>query len=219
MAHMNPQHGPAQRNRWLRRLQTASPINVICDVGAANGQSSARYRKACPNSMIYAFEPSPTQFDALTRCMAGDQKFVGFLTALGENRHTTALHRYAHQGANSLLPGDTAMSSQPCDDVPITVQRLDWTMKQHNVDQIDILKVDAQGYDGCVLRGAGNMLTPSRIRGICIELLFAPFYKGQSWAHELIAMLHDRGYRLFDMVESNWRKGALAWVDGLFLPR
>jgi hypothetical protein len=59
------------------------------------------------------------------------------------------------------------------------------------------LKIDTQGYEDRVLRGAETLL--KRTRGLQLELSLVPLYAGQRQFDELLPELQAAGFELWNM--------------------
>ena len=78
----------------------------------------------------------------------------------------------------------------------ISCQRLDDVVQEHCPDvQFDFLKIDAQGAELPILRGAEKLVT-EQIIGIEAELFNVPLYKGIALVDEVTKWLADRGFRV-----------------------
>ena len=197
---------------WVSQVSKL-PVRTILDVGAFDGSTALDFRRQFPVSTIYAFEPSPSTFSLLQQRARGDQLLHSIHSAVGERDGSTTLHEAVAPGANSLLPtAPTVGAYSPAElnrevravSVPIT--RLDTFCQREHLERVDILKIDAQGYERHILDGCGEWLSPSRIRGIVMELLFVSLYVGQTWAGEALEHLRARGYRCFGI-------GGIAYDD------
>lgn len=82
---------------------------------------------------------------------------------------------------------------------------------------IDILKIDAQGYDFEVLRGADKLLTGNKINLVQCEVNFQFLYDSVIDFGELLDYMNERGYRLFGTYYPHYRNARLAWFDALFI--
>jgi len=90
-----------------------------------------------------------------------------------------------------------------------------------NVD-LDFIKLDTQGYELQILKGAEHSL--KNILGIELEVSFIEIYKNQPLFGEISSFLYQHGYEFYDFIteyrygrmELN-RKGQLAFADALFL--
>jgi hypothetical protein len=74
------------------------------------------------------------------------------------------------------------------------VVRLDDALRVSELPHPVMLKIDVQGFELNVLKGAERSLTD--IDHLYIELSFAPLYVGQPLASEVVAWLAQRGFVL-----------------------
>jgi FkbM family methyltransferase len=212
-------------NCWINKLQSTDPLYVVFDVGANRGQTVARFRAKFPDATIYAFEPGVPAFSKLRAVTANDPKTKLFHLALGEHDGSATLHENANDVTNSLLPNSRRISqfSPPELCVPknkstVPLMRIDTFCAKESIDRIDLLKIDAQGYEQHILDGAGSLLTPATIRGLFLEVLFVDLYENQTWCGEVLESLRSRGYRLFGFTgidcddTHGWK-----WADAMFI--
>lgn len=79
-----------------------------------------------------------------------------------------------------------------------------------------LLKLDVQGAELDVLRGAGRVL--AGIEAVVMELSLVPYNKGAPLAAEAVSAMKDHGFRLFDIFPlARDRSGALLQADAIFL--
>lgn len=210
---------------WATRLAVEAPVETVFDVGANRGQTIKWFRPLFPEATIHAFEPFPAAFDDLVAATAEDPLVRPVQVALGTTSGEQTLYINSADTTNSLLENSEktglytpANMAIPQGETRVPMQRLDAYCEQHGVERIDVLKLDVQGYERQVLEGAGQMLHPSRTRGLFLELLFVEYYKDQCWGDELLAMTRERGYRLFGFAgvsfdeDQGWR-----WSDAMFV--
>ena len=82
---------------------------------------------------------------------------------------------------------------------------------------MDLLKIDTQGYEDRVLRGAGEMLTPTAIRMLLIEVSFVDLYENQASFADIFTLVTTRGYRLVGLYDARRdERGLIRWCDVLF---
>ena len=86
------------------------------------------------------------------------------------------------------------------------------------IEHIDFLKLDTQGFEDRILRGCGDWLTPDRVSIIQSEILFTNIYSGQAQFDVICQILRERGYKLhsFHDMESRYSIG-LMWGDAIFI--
>ena len=84
--------------------------------------------------------------------------------------------------------------------------------KKENV----FLKLDAQGFEMNILKGASQSL--HKIIGLQIELSLVEMYKNEVLFEEMIAFLKDKGFALYGVEPGfiNVKTGRLLQMDGIF---
>ncbi|WCJ58129.1 FkbM family methyltransferase [Fontisphaera persica] len=202
-----------------------SPPKVIFDVGANVGQFLGRVLQHFPSAHCHAFEPFPQAFATLQQFAAPYPNVTAHCLALGDEDGNKELHVNEANVTNSLLATDAAAShysppgwQETRGVLPVPVRRLETFCREHKVDRIDLLKVDAQGYDLRILQGAGALLEQHRIRCLLLEVLFVPLYEGQAYFHEIYDFLWQRHYHLVGLYEINRAPdGSAKWADALFV--
>lgn len=201
----------------FRLLQVALPERIrVVDVGAYRGDFAAAALAAFPGSSALLFEPGPSKAAALRERYRGDPNVRVFEVALGDEQGDALLHEQEDSATDSLLPSAEAAEEATR---PVRVRRLDAVLDEEGVPSVDLLKVDTQGYDLRVLRGAEETLARCH-PALLVEAIFAPLYRSQASFDELLAFLTEAGYRLAGVHAIHTdAPGLLAFADFLFLWR
>ena len=125
---------------------------------------------------------------------------------------------------NSLLATDDRGSSFWGDRLLDTISRIqvntttvDIFCKETGISNIDILKMDVQGAEFSVLKGATDMLENQQIALIYTELILCPTYKEQNKFHEYLSFLASFGYELLDFYNPIRNYNQLIQADCIFL--
>ncbi|MGE3622412.1 MAG: FkbM family methyltransferase [Bdellovibrionales bacterium] len=163
-------YGPRQNageRRLLEDMVRDLPQNaVVCDVGAHNGSYATFLASRRPDLVIHAFEPNPTVFSELKAKAAN--RFTAHNFALGEREGEAMLHDPKSEGGSecaSLVAEavDTLYGEHKKQVVPVRIETLDSVALAHGLKRIDYLKIDAEGYDLMVLRGAQSLIRENRL--------------------------------------------------------
>lgn len=181
-------------------FQQLRPDDVVIEIGAHIGSWSVFLGLLLPQGHLHVFEPVPHNF----------QKLVANLKLNGLNNVT------AYQKAMSQQRG-TAQFSLPDNDAPVegtltAHNRTGGVMKTFDVEleSIDelaatldrkptVLKIDCEGAEAMVLRGANKTLDES-VRVIFLELHAAPLKEQGEDPEQLVQSLVDRGFA----IEQRW---------------
>jgi FkbM family methyltransferase len=146
-----------------------SDARVIFDVGANCGLFSAFAADVCPDSLIYCFEPAMELIPIIQKNVQGKHVQIRNL-AVGDKKGRRSLYiNRSSQQTNSFNRDAVALFVNPNDievrDVDCVT--LDEFIAEHQLSNIDVLKVDVQGYEAAVFRGARNLL--AEVQQIFVE--------------------------------------------------
>jgi FkbM family methyltransferase len=207
----------------LKFLLNATPSPLICDVGANDGETVNEFLTHFQTAKVIAFEPFLECFEILKTSFASNQNVRLKNVALGANPASARLRVFSGNRMNSLLDmavtPDNVMYNR-CDKIgtqEVVVDSLDHFCSVNHVDRIDALKVDTQGFDLNVLKGAVGLLAAHRIRSVLLEINFVPMYDGQPTFAEIHECLTSWGYRLIDFYNHTRQKGYIAWCDACYV--
>jgi FkbM family methyltransferase len=200
---LHPYHpGPTVHEEDLRRakLLRAEGIDLVLDVGANAGQYVQRIRRAGYARRVVSFEPLSDAFGKLDQAAATDPLWDARRLALGDEDGSAEIHVSANSWSSSLLEmGERHLSSAPestyvrTETVPVA--RLDsiWDGVVRDGERV-FLKLDVQGFEMHVLRGAAGHL--DRVAGVQAELALTSLYEGDSPWREIVDHLEGQGYEL-----------------------
>ena len=186
----------------LRRLPGWSPSGVILDVGANLGQTALALSAAFPDAAIHSFEPAPATFDELARRTAHLRNVRCHQFAFGSTPGSAEmqLHRKSDQ---STLRGDIADAPgfQRTGRVTVEVRTIDGFLAEHGIGFVQYLKIDTEGFDLEVLKGAADALAAARVGLVEVEAGFRQDEGKFVPLEEFQASLRTRGYLLFGIYE------------------
>lgn len=214
----SPYSFAARRQRLLSRLG----INLVLDVGASDGGFGLELRSAGYAGRIVSFEPLPAPFASLEKRLKNDDKWDALPWGLGAERAEAKMHVTRDDKCSSLLlPLDRQTSayagSIPSGTTNVRIEALD-SVFSNIVSEGDrpLLKIDTQGYEMHVLRGASRSL--EAIYGLQIELSLVPLYECCPSYVELLRLMQEGGFTLvaIDPVFSDPATGQLLQIDALF---
>jgi FkbM family methyltransferase len=186
---------------------------TIFDVGANIGQSAKTYRRLYPLAEIWSFEPFPATYKTLRRSLS-DDRFHPIALALSDRVSKTELNVGAESITNSLLRRQTDTGRT----VEIQMDTIDHFCCEQGISNIDILKVDVEGAEDRVFRGAREMFSRGAIRSVFVEVYFRPVYERMPLFWDLDAHLNEFGFGLCGLYSLNSaRDGFLSFGNALYL--
>jgi FkbM family methyltransferase len=154
-----------------QKLRDSSP--TLFDVGANRGAYSIELRSQFPDAKLFAFEPNPQTFKLLcSRLQSPNDHCYRF--ALGDRVESRAIYTYQNipDSSHSSMYKDVFISIHNATDVlsyEIPIVTLDAFCEALQIERIDFLKIDTEGYELNVLRGAERLLKERRIKMIQFE--------------------------------------------------
>jgi FkbM family methyltransferase len=178
------------------RVPLGGPFATVLDVGASRGQFALHAARRFPAARIVCFEPLPSSREALVSVLGDRVEVVP--AAVGAQTGTAEMHVSAADDSSSLLPiGRRQQEEFPGTheaarlEVPVVTLTdvLDSTLAGPV-----LLKIDVQGFELDVLRGAGERLR--RVSTVFVECSFVELYEGQALADDVIVHMHAMGFRL-----------------------
>jgi len=205
-----------------KRLLDIYKINLVLDVGANIGQYGKELREIGYKGKIVSFEPLSLAYKELCEKSKKDDLWETHNFALGDKNETEMINIANNSFSSSLLdmlPSHlkAAPKSTYIGQEEIQIKTLDsiYSTLSSQTDSI-YLKMDTQGFEENVLRGAENSL--DNIDTIQLEMSLTPLYKDALLFSELYQLLYEKEYRLM-AVEPGFTDGdtgQLLQIDGIF---
>jgi FkbM family methyltransferase len=182
-----------------RRRHAMENIDAIIDVGANVGQFAYMASRVWRSVPIHSCEPDPASFEVLCRNAA---KYgipgVQLQGAISDSSSERPLSRYTDSTQNSLL-AHTQIPGEIYTAIPVNCLTLDDWVADLPPMQNAFLKVDVQGAESLVLRGAMTAL--QRCKFILLEVSFRPAYAGQSTVDQIFAIMAESRFYPIEIVD------------------
>ena len=206
----------------LMQLMKTYETGLVLDVGANEGQYAQELRANGYRGRIVSFEPLEAAFGVLARAAANDPLWEVQRLALGAAPGKSVIHVAGNSTSSSLLgmlPTHEAAAPQSkyIATQEIEVATLDEVLPRLGAWQGAIwLKIDTQGYEAEVLKGAPESI--GRIGCVQLEMSLVPLYDGSQTFEDLLRWMLERKFRLIGLQPgfTNNQTGELLQVDGVF---
>lgn len=189
----------------VKDIANALPMfqpEIFFDVGANVGQSATLYLDQYPTLQVYCFEPVDDTFRQLEKNLAGHKHIECYSLALGSSTFTGKMVLEGSSDRFFLL--EQSNEAVKNDDVvfeTVNVIALDEFCQTKRIEHISILKIDAEGGDLDVLKGAVKMLSGQKIDLVQVEAAMNPRNSRHISLEILKAFLESHRYFLFGIYE------------------
>jgi len=201
----------------LRRLGFAPKL--ILDIGAYKGEWATMVRPIFPEAeilMLEAQEERIPDLEAAKRSLGGRVDYrISLLGA--EPRENVVFNKYpGAPTGNSVL---TSWKGGEKFQVRCPMRTVDALLAEAGKPAPDLIKLDVQGYELEVLKGAANSL--QKTQAVLLEVSLIDTYQENPLLHDVTRFMHERGFVAYDICALMRRPldQALTQLDMIFLPR
>ena len=179
-------------------LDLAQPGMSVLDIGTNIGTTLLQLaRRVGKSGSVQGFEPDPANFAKASRNLKlnawADHARVANIALGGENGRLKMFQvNPKNRGMNRILPASQAEQGA-FPSVEVAVRVLDEFLEEAQITRVDLVKIDVEGFEMNVLRGAKRLLSEMR-PVLFIELDDRNLRDQNSSASELVALLQSNNY-------------------------
>ncbi|TWU27175.1 hypothetical protein Pla52o_10390 [Novipirellula galeiformis] len=179
------------------RIISEAP-SIIFDVGANVGQTACSLAQQYPRAIIHAFEPVKSTFDTLTKNVRRFPNVRCHQLALGASTSVAKINIYQGSCNNSFVNFD---NEEPLEVEEVSVQSLSQFCENHEIHKIDYLKIDTEGFDLEVVRGAEELFKRNAISTVLAELGFSLGNEKHVPFADFNEFMHSQGMGVFGIYD------------------
>ena len=218
-------NGELELQRWVLGVPPPGQPLRIVDVGANVGHwsaamlAAARQAGRLDNLDLHAFEPSAYTFALLEetlkdqparlrRCAVGDHTGSATLYVTGAGAGTNSLHKPGNLGVHAT------------EEVPVIT--LAAYANDAGLNDITLVKIDTEGHDLSVLRGARKLFAEQRIAVVQFEYNYRWIF-ARSFLLDAFGLLSQFGYHLGKLTPvgvefyPNWDPDLETFIEGNYV--
>ena len=151
----------------IKQLKNKMKDGVIFDIGANVGDWSKFVMKEYEdiNYQLYMFEPSNSSYNKMIQNITPNETIKQYKIGFGDKAETIKIYfDNEAQGSAGAFIKNSKYSEN------IEIDTIDNFCQRNNIEKIDFLKMDVQGYEYNILVGAKNMLKNGNIKYIQFEI-------------------------------------------------
>lgn len=190
---------------------------TVFDVGANEGQSVIQIKESFDPTKIHCFEPNETAYNKLNSKYKKSDIVVANNFGLGEANEIRDFFENDLSDMSSFLELGEKGWGHTGAPKPVTIETLDNYCTKNKIEFIDLLKIDTQGFEMEILKGAVDALKNNRIHLVLMEITFAKIYNGLPPFDQLYKLLTESGFRLVTFYGQHYQDDLISWTDVLFI--
>lgn len=179
----------------LKKLSTQGPFKLALDVGANKGLTASLLGQFVEK--VIAFEPDEKNIakidqtlflnkrknvEVVPKAVSDKEGELPFYTGLGDAHHSLGP---AHEGARQ--------------EKRVPVITLDGFCRERQIDYVDILKVDVEGFEANVFSGAKDLLTNKKVGNLIFEISLTVMDRLKFDPSEPLRILEQYGYAVYEL--------------------
>jgi FkbM family methyltransferase len=219
--------------KFDREIIIKKTINVsnptIFDIGGHIGQSIDYLKRIFPNSNMYSFEPDPDSFKELQKKNSKSVKVFNIAISDKEGKviffknnisHTNSIYKINLDSVDSIKAtkeralNNSTYKNEINKEIEVESTTLKKFTDDNNISHIDLLKIDVQGAEDSVLRGADLSI----VDNIIVEISLYDFYEKSSNFSDIEKILLPKGFYLHSILDisHNPMNGRTDWVEAMY---
>lgn len=188
-----------------------APAHIL-DVGANHGNWTRAALEFFPQAQYTLLEPQEKLKVYIQDLLQAGQRINWINAGASETTGTLPFHLSRRDDSSTFLQ----VEGQSLPAIPVKAWALDDLLAEYNLPVPEMVKIDAEGFDLKVLRGAGSLLGKTDI--FLVEAaVMCPF---ENTVATTVQFMAERGYRLIDITELNRSpKHGVLWLTELVFLR
>ncbi len=163
-------------DRFITKEIAQADIRVALDVGANIGSYSAKLATCLSHATIYAFEPARASFSALKQTASRFAEIIVPINAAVSDYDGTAT-LFSHKPLSETATLEKTILGTPALSESVAVRTIDSVVAEYNLTRVDFIKIDTEGFEREVLRGAQETLRTLKPSYIQFEFNIMHLYR------------------------------------------
>lgn len=132
--------------------------SVVIDAGANIGTFSILANHLAPNGKVYSFEPVKYTFELLRKNTVNYKNVSSYNYGLGDKESEKKIFVYKDTTGGNVLEDSEVVEQRIREDFSgsekIRITTIDKFVKENNINKVDFIKIDTEGYEARIIEGA-----------------------------------------------------------------
>lgn len=189
------------------------PRNVI-DIGAYEGYWSIGFKEIFPDCNIFMIEGDEDKTEILNK-----RQIPYEIALLSDKEKTTTFYKTKHMyttGNSIYKENSNSFSGNEYYSVQILTKTLDKVVENHNLTDIDIIKIDVQGAEKDIIMG--GIRTIRSCKAVILELSLVEYNQGAPLILEMLNFMDQLSFKIHDIIELHYDHiSRLTQIDIIFI--
>jgi FkbM family methyltransferase len=168
---------------------------TIVDIGAYHGEWTKEMQQIFPNSLFLMIEPMSEKAALLEKMATQSNGKIHFEQALLAAQANQEVIFHQSETASSVLTEHK--ENDDFEKVTKTTTTLSSVLEKKQIDKIDFLKIDTQGYELEILKGATEVL--KNVDVILLEVSLLDIHANVPLLHEVCSFMYQYGFVTYDI--------------------
>lgn len=204
---------------WKDRIELAKRLGFspryIFDGGAFQGLWTQEAARLFPGAEIVVVEPNPNVLDNIKKNIAHIDPAPSIVNvALGDRTGKAKFNIWRDVGSDTGASLLSNVSGEAANVIEVDVDTVD-NISKRTAMVPDLLKLDLQGGELAALKGATEVLKHAEC--VVVEFGCLEAYVGRTTPRDLMEILYDNDYCLYDIVDCHYRPYDRALTGGDFV--
>lgn len=193
----------------------------VLDVGANNAQWSRMAKEIFPSALFYLIEPQVEMQNYLNVFCEENQGSKYFLSGAGMSKGVLTLTVWDDLAGSSFLPMSEDKLLKAGKQREIEIITIDDLLSNSDITPPDLIKIDVQGFELEVLKGASKTFGNTEVYILEVSLFSFDDVPGMPVFSDIVNFMLERNYTIYDFAGFLRRPydGALGQSDLCFVKK
>jgi FkbM family methyltransferase len=173
--------------------------NLYVDVGAHIGYHAVLAASIVgPTGRVYAFEADPNNFERLQEHLHAFAWATAINKAAWITTRSVVFERSSQDGESGWGTVTEVRDLKKGQHISISAVSLDDWAAENKIEDVSLIKIDAEGSEIGILRGARDFLRRTK-PAVITEINNSLLRQGERSSDEMVEILHECGYEIFHL--------------------